>query len=78
LIVSRISRERGFFLSEASKQLDSRDENARRVGLLSNASRFVSYLLILLPAILALLYVHEFGVSAVFTDAWSIVPLFDK
>lgn len=38
----------------------------------------VSCLLILLPAVLAFLYVRAFGVSVVFSDAWSMVPLFDK
>jgi len=35
-------------------------------------------LLILLPAALGVLYVHTFGVSAVYGDSWSVVPLFDK
>jgi hypothetical protein len=65
-------------LSEESKQLNRRDENARRAGLLSNASSFVSYFLILLPAVLALLYVRAYGVSVVYFDAWSVVRLFDK
>ena len=38
----------------------------------------VSCLLVLLPAALALLYVRAFGVSVVFSDAWAMVPLFDK
>jgi len=40
--------------------------------------RFVSYLLILLPAVLAVLYVRAFDVSVVFFDAWLVVRLFDK
>lgn len=39
---------------------------------------FVSCLLILTPAVLALLYVREFGVNVVFFDAWSMVPIFDE
>jgi hypothetical protein len=65
-------------MSEESQHLHRRDENARRAGLLSNASGFVSSLLILLPAVLALLYVRAFGVSVVYFDAWSVVRLFDK
>ncbi len=34
--------------------------------------------MILLPAVLAFLYVRAFGVSVVFADAWSMVRLFDK
>jgi hypothetical protein len=34
--------------------------------------------LILLPVALGFLYVHAFGVSVVFSDAWSMVRLFDK
>ena len=34
--------------------------------------------MILLPAVLALLYVRAFGVSVVYFDAWSVVRLFDK
>ena len=40
--------------------------------------RFASWFLILLPAVLALLYVRAFGVSVVHHDAWEMVPLFDK
>jgi hypothetical protein len=39
---------------------------------------FFSYILIMLPAALGLLYVREFGVSVVYGDAWAVVPLFDK
>ena len=38
----------------------------------------VSCVFILLPAVFAFLYVRAFGVSVVYRDAWSIVPLFDK
>ena len=37
----------------------------------------VCWLLVLLPAVFGFLYVRAFGVSVVFTDAWSMVPLFD-
>jgi hypothetical protein len=33
---------------------------------------------VLLPAALALLYVHAFGVSVVFSDSWSVVRLLDE
>lgn len=35
-------------------------------------------MLILLPPVFALLYVRAFGVSVVFSDAWSMSPLFEK
>jgi hypothetical protein len=38
----------------------------------------VSCLLVLLPAALALLYVHAFGVDVVFGDAWSVVRLLNE
>jgi hypothetical protein len=53
-------------------------KTAQRTGILHHAIRLVSCLLILLPAALALLYVRAFGVSVVFADAWSMVPLFNK
>jgi hypothetical protein len=34
--------------------------------------------LVLLPATVGFLYVRAFGVSVVYTDAWSMVPLFNK
>ena len=39
---------------------------------------FFSYILIMLPAALGVLYVREFGISVVHGDAWAVVPLFDK
>ncbi|CAA9446864.1 MAG: hypothetical protein AVDCRST_MAG28-955 [uncultured Rubrobacteraceae bacterium] len=39
---------------------------------------FVSLVLILLPAALALLYVRSFGVSVVFSDAWSMARTFGE
>src|SRR5918998_1714538 len=50
----------------------------KRTGAVNYVTRLVSYLLILLPAGLAFLYVRAFGVSVVFADAWSMVRLFDK
>jgi hypothetical protein len=50
----------------------------KKTRILDYAIGLVSCLLILLPAASALLYVRAFGVSVVFTDAWSMVPLFDK
>jgi hypothetical protein len=50
----------------------------KRTGAVNYVTRLVSYLLILLPAALAFLYVRAFGVSVVFADAWSMVRLFDK
>jgi len=56
----------------------NKDENVNKTGILDYAIRFVSCLLILLPAALGVLYVRAFGVSVVYYDAWSVVPLFDK
>lgn len=50
----------------------------RETRTVSYAIGLVCWLLILLPAALAFLYVRAFGVSVVFSDAWSMVPLFDK
>jgi hypothetical protein len=54
------------------------EKTPRKTGILDHTIRLVSYLLILLPAALALLYVRAFGVSVVFTDAWAMVSIFDK
>jgi hypothetical protein len=48
-----------------------------RKKIFGKAIGFVSYLFILLPAALGVLYVRAFGVSVVKGDAWSIVRLFD-
>lgn len=42
------------------------------------AIRVVSYLLVLLPAALAFLYVREFGVNVPYWDDWWFVPLLEK
>ena len=44
----------------------------------NSATKLISFVFILLPAVFALLYVRAFGVSVVFADAWSMVRLFDK
>ena len=41
-------------------------------------NRFIAYPLIFLPAALALLYIHLFGVNFPFYDDWELVPLFGK
>ena len=53
-------------------------ESPKKAKALDHAIGLISCLLILLPAVFSLLYVHAFGVSVVFSDAWSMVPLFDK
>jgi hypothetical protein len=50
----------------------------KKARILDYLIGLVSYLLILLPAALGALYVHAFGVSVVYSDAWSVVSLFDK
>ncbi|MCA1728147.1 MAG: hypothetical protein LC751_01655 [Actinobacteria bacterium] len=50
----------------------------KTTGILGYVIGLVSCLLILLPAALAFLYMRAFGVSVVFSDAWSMVPPFDK
>ena len=50
----------------------------KKTKALGYAIGFFSLLLILLPAAFGVLYVHTFGVSVVYGDAWSVVPLFDK
>ncbi len=55
-----------------------KDENVKKTGILDYAIGLVSCLLVLLPAALGVLYVRAFGVSVVYYDAWSVVPLFDK
>ena len=42
------------------------------------AIRVVSYLLVLLPAVLGFLYVHSFGVNVVYADSWAMVGSFAK
>jgi hypothetical protein len=50
----------------------------RETRTVSYVIGLVSWFLILLPPALAFLYVRAFGVSVVFSDAWSMVPLFGK
>jgi hypothetical protein len=50
----------------------------QRTETLNRVFRLLSWLLILLPATVGFLYVRAFGVSVVYTDAWSMVPLFNK
>ncbi len=45
---------------------------------LNSTVGFASLLLILLPAALALLYIRAFGVSVIFSDAWSMARIFDE
>jgi hypothetical protein len=51
---------------------------ARAAGVLGRAAGLVAWFSILLPAALGFLYVRSFGVSVVFSDAWSMVRLFDR
>ena len=53
-------------------------KTTKKTGSFDSALGFFSLLLILLPAAFGVLYVHTFGVSVVDSDAWSVVPLFDK
>ncbi len=57
--------------------MDEKGENVKKQGFLNNAIGLVSCLLILLPAVLAWLYVREFGVNVVIGDSWSIVRFYD-
>ncbi len=52
--------------------------SAKKTKALDYAVVVTSCLLILLPAVLAWLYVRAFGVNVVFGDAWSVVRLFDE
>ncbi len=45
-------------------------------NLLASAVRWGSYLLILLPGVLSVAYVHQFGVNVVFKDQWELVENF--
>ena len=45
-------------------------------NLLASAVRWGSYLLILLPGILSIAYVHQFGVNVIFRDQWEMVSKF--
>jgi hypothetical protein len=58
--------------------VNKQGENVEKQRFLPNTIRLVSYLLILLPAALGVLYVRAFGVNVVFGDAWSMVRLFEK
>jgi len=58
--------------------MNKKGENAEKQRFLPSTIRLVSYLLILLPAALGVLYVRAFGVSVVFGDAWSMLRLFEK
>jgi hypothetical protein len=53
-------------------------KTSKKTEAFDYAVGFFSLLLILLPAAFGVLYVHTFGVSVVDSDAWSVVPLFDK
>ena len=57
--------------------MDEKGKNIKKQRLLTNAIGLISCLLILLPAVFAWLYVRAFGVSVVFSDAWSIARFFD-
>jgi hypothetical protein len=49
-----------------------------RIGTLSRITAGVSWLFILISAVLTYLYVGSFGVNVVFADAWEMVPIFRK
>src|SRR4028119_427098 len=53
-------------------------KTSKKTKPFDHAVGFLSSFLILLPAAFGVLYVHTFGVSVVDSDAWSVVPLFDK
>lgn len=42
------------------------------------AARRLSYLLILLPAVVAALYVRQYGVNVPYNDGWTLVPLLQE
>jgi hypothetical protein len=58
--------------------MDAKGENVKRQRLLTNTIWLTSCLLVLLPAVLAWLYVRAFGVNVVFGDSWSVVRLFGE
>jgi len=55
-----------------------RIRSLKRPELLNRVVKLLPWLLILLPATIGFLYVRAFGVNVVYTDAWSMVPLFNK
>ena len=75
-MVSRAGGRRGF-PGRVSYRTDKRG-GAVKNKTLDSIVGFASLLLILLPAVLALLYVRTFGVSVVFFDAWSMARIFGE
>ena len=55
---------------------ETKDVNKREAP--HYVTRLLSYLLILLPVVLSILYVRSFGVDVPYGDTWTMVPLFDK
>lgn len=51
---------------------------SKKKNVLAGVSGWVLYPLIFLPAALAFLYVHSFGVNVVREDGWAIVRLFGE
>src|SRR5215212_1502490 len=49
-----------------------------RIGTFRRVVAGVSWLFVLIPAVLPYLYVRAFGVNVVFADAWEMVPNFRK
>ncbi len=52
--------------------------SSQRLQFPRKTIRVVSYLLVLLPAVLGFLYVHSFGVNLVYSDSWALVVGFAK
>jgi hypothetical protein len=52
--------------------------SSQRPRFSRTAIRVVSYLLVLLPALLGFLYVRSFGVNLVYSDSWALVTSFAK
>jgi hypothetical protein len=50
--------------------------SSQRPRFSRTAIRVVSYLLVLLPALLGFLYVRSFGVNLVYSDSWALVTRF--
>jgi hypothetical protein len=67
------------FHEQASKRsYERREAKPLKRRTLDRVVGFVSYLLILLPAVFGVLYVRAFGVNVVVGDAWTVAPLFGK
>src|SRR5215210_3001934 len=80
LVRFRTSKE-SIPISNRKTQMTVEQTEARtlkKTKTLDYAIGVFSLLLSLLPAALGVLYVHTFGVSVVYSDAWTVVPLFDK